>query len=109
MHMPDGFLSGEAAALRRGRRRRPGSRSACAAPAPSSASATCPSPAWPRAFFLVGDAPMFPVAVGTQGHLLGGTLAVALLGPWLGAITIAVVCAVQALAPRRRRRSRRSG
>jgi cobalt/nickel transport system permease protein len=41
---------------------------------------------------------MFPITVGTQGHLLGGTLAVALLGPWLGAITIAVVCAVQALA-----------
>jgi cobalt/nickel transport system permease protein len=36
--------------------------------------------------------------VGTQGHLLGGLLAVALLGPWLGATTIAVVCAIQALA-----------
>ena len=55
------------------------------------------SPGWPAPFFLVGDAPMVPIAVGTQGHLLGGTLAVALLGPWLGAMTIAVVCAVQAL------------
>src|SRR4051812_33464767 len=41
---------------------------------------------------------MFPVTVGTQGHLLGGALAVCLLGPWLGAITIAVVAAIQALA-----------
>src|SRR4051812_50158230 len=40
---------------------------------------------------------MFPVTVGTQGHLLGGALAVCLLGPWLGAITIAVVAAIQAL------------
>lgn len=49
------------------------------------------------AFFLVGQAPLFPVAAGTQGHLLGGMLAVALLGPWLGALTITVVATVQAL------------
>nr|WP_246851643.1 energy-coupling factor ABC transporter permease [Patulibacter sp. SYSU D01012] len=49
------------------------------------------------AFFLVGDTPFIPIGVGTQGHLLGGTLAVALLGPWLGALTIAVVTIVQAL------------
>ena len=40
---------------------------------------------------------MVPITVGTQGHLLGGTLAVALLGPWLGGLTIAVVCILQAL------------
>jgi cobalt/nickel transport system permease protein len=50
------------------------------------------------AFFLVGDAPIFPVGIGTDGHLLGGVLAVALLGPWLGALCIAVVCGIQALA-----------
>lgn len=49
------------------------------------------------AFFLVGDSPFVPIGVGTQGHLLGGTLAVALLGPWLGALTIGVVTIVQAL------------
>ncbi|MDQ3886674.1 MAG: energy-coupling factor ABC transporter permease, partial [Actinomycetota bacterium] len=32
------------------------------------------------AFFLVLGAPIIPVAGGTSGHLLGGTLAVALLG-----------------------------
>jgi cobalt/nickel transport system permease protein len=49
------------------------------------------------AFFLVLGAPIFPVAVGTSGHLLGGTLAVALLGPWLGPVVITVVTVVQAL------------
>ena len=39
----------------------------------------------------------FPVAAGTSGHLLGGLLAAALVGPWLGAISIAVVLFVQAL------------
>jgi cobalt/nickel transport system permease protein len=49
------------------------------------------------AFFLVLGAPIIPVAVGTDGHLLGGTLAVALLGPWLGPVVITVVTVVQAL------------
>ncbi|MGH3905705.1 MAG: energy-coupling factor ABC transporter permease [Pseudonocardiaceae bacterium] len=49
------------------------------------------------AFFLVLDAPLIPVAVGTNGHLLGGTLAVALLGPWLGPVVITVVTVVQTL------------
>ena len=49
------------------------------------------------AFFLVLQAPIIPVAVGTSGHLLGGTLAVALLGPWLGPVVITVVTVVQTL------------
>ena len=49
------------------------------------------------AFFLVLSAPMIPVVVGTEAHLLGGTLAVALLGPWLGPVVITVVTVVQAL------------
>jgi cobalt/nickel transport system permease protein len=97
MHVPDGFLSGEAVAL--------------GAAAAGAGIAVClhrarrdgrerdlPIAGLAAAFFLVGDAPMFPVTVGTQGHLLGGTLAVALLGPWLGGLTIAVVAAIQALA-----------
>ena len=39
----------------------------------------------------------FPVASGTSGHLLGGVLATVLVGPWLGAVCIAVVLLVQAL------------
>ncbi|MGH3687292.1 MAG: energy-coupling factor ABC transporter permease [Pseudonocardiaceae bacterium] len=49
------------------------------------------------AFFLVLEVPIIPVVVGTSGHLLGGTLAVALLGPWLGPVVITVVTVVQAL------------
>lgn len=39
----------------------------------------------------------FPVAGGTSGHLLGGALAAVLVGPWLGALCVSVVLAVQAL------------
>jgi cobalt/nickel transport system permease protein len=96
LHIPDGFLTGEAAlagavvggtalgycvrrASAEGRER------------------DLPVAGLAAAFFLVADAPLFPVAVGTDGHLLGGTLAVALLGPWLGGVTMAVVTVLQAL------------
>jgi cobalt/nickel transport system permease protein len=39
----------------------------------------------------------FPVASGTSGHLLGGCLAAILVGPWAGAIAVAVVLLVQGL------------
>jgi len=39
----------------------------------------------------------FPVAAGTSGHLLGGVLAAVLVGPWTGAICVALVLVVQAL------------
>jgi cobalt/nickel transport system permease protein len=39
----------------------------------------------------------FPVAGGTSGHLLGGVLAAVLVGPYVGAVCIAVVLLVQAL------------
>ena len=39
----------------------------------------------------------FPVAAGTSGHLLGGALAAVLVGPWAGAICVAVVLLVQGL------------
>jgi cobalt/nickel transport system permease protein len=39
----------------------------------------------------------FPVATGTSGHLLGGLLAAVLVGPYLGALCVAVVLTVQAL------------
>ena len=96
MHIPDGFLTGEAAAL--------GAVTGAAGVAVclygarrSMRERDLPLAGLAAAFFLVGDAPMVPITVGTQGHLLGGTLAVALLGPWLGGLTIAVVCAIQAL------------
>jgi len=39
----------------------------------------------------------FPVAAGTSGHLLGGALAVILVGPWLGITAVSVVVLIQAL------------
>ncbi len=39
----------------------------------------------------------FPVASGTSGHLLGGVLAAVLVGPYVGALCVTVVVAVQAL------------
>jgi cobalt/nickel transport system permease protein len=39
----------------------------------------------------------FPVAAGTSGHLIGGALAAILVGPWTGALCLAVVLFVQAL------------
>ena len=96
MHIPDGFLTGEAAAI--GAVTAVAGLSVCLRGAARSVrERDLPVAGLAAAFFLVGDAPMVPITIGTQGHLLGGTLAVALLGPWLGGLTIAVVCAIQAL------------
>jgi cobalt/nickel transport system permease protein len=39
----------------------------------------------------------FPVGAGTSGHLLGGALAAALVGPWTGVLVMSVVLLVQGL------------
>lgn len=39
----------------------------------------------------------FPVGAGTSGHLMGGALAAALVGPWTAVLCMAVVLIVQAL------------
>jgi len=39
----------------------------------------------------------FPISQGTSGHLIGGVFAAVVLGPFAGAIVIAVVLAVQSL------------
>jgi cobalt/nickel transport system permease protein len=39
----------------------------------------------------------FPVGAGTSGHLLGGALAAILVGPFTGALCVAVVLGIQAL------------
>ncbi len=39
----------------------------------------------------------FPVGAGTSGHLLGGTLAAVLVGPWTATLCLTVVLTVQAL------------
>ena len=49
------------------------------------------------AFIFAAQMFNFPVASGTTGHLLGGTLAAILLGPWVGTLVVTVVVVVQAL------------
>src|SRR5262245_62293688 len=49
------------------------------------------------AFMLAVQMLNFPVASGTSGHLLGGLLAAVLVGPYVGAICVAVVLLVQGL------------
>jgi cobalt/nickel transport system permease protein len=49
------------------------------------------------AFVFATQMVNFPVGAGTSGHLLGGALAAALVGPWTGVLVISVVLIVQAL------------
>lgn len=48
------------------------------------------------AFIFAAQMINFPVPGGTSGHLLGGTLAGVLLGPWAGTLVMTVVFIVQA-------------
>lgn len=49
------------------------------------------------AFIFAAQMINFPVAGGTSGHLLGGTLAAITLGPWAAMLVMTAVIAVQAL------------
>ncbi len=49
------------------------------------------------AFIFAAQMLNFTVAGGTSGHLIGGTLAAILLGPWAGILTMTTVVAIQAL------------
>jgi cobalt/nickel transport system permease protein len=49
------------------------------------------------AFVFAAQMVNFPVGAGTSGHLIGGVLAAVLVGPWAGALSVAVVLLVQAL------------
>jgi cobalt/nickel transport system permease protein len=47
------------------------------------------------AFIFAAQMVNFPIPGGTSGHLLGGTLAASLLGPWAGSLVMASVFIVQ--------------
>lgn len=47
------------------------------------------------AFIFAAQMINFPIPGGTSGHLLGGTLAGVLLGPWAGSLVMSVVFMVQ--------------
>jgi cobalt/nickel transport system permease protein len=96
MHIPDGFLDAKALAVT-------GSLSVGGlAVAIRQVDRTLPRNKIPlmglsAAFVFAAQMLNFPVAGGTSGHLLGGVLAGALLGPAAAAVVIACVLTVQAL------------
>lgn len=49
------------------------------------------------AFIFAAQMLNFPVIAGTSGHFLGGLLAVLIVGPWAGALTMASVLILQCL------------
>jgi cobalamin biosynthesis protein CbiM len=96
MHVPDGFVdapvslgagvvaaAGIAVCLR-GARRELDDR-------------TAPLAGLTAAFVFAAQMVNFPVAAGTSGHLLGGTLAAILVGPYTGVLCVSVVLLVQGL------------
>ncbi|WP_067897064.1 energy-coupling factor ABC transporter permease [Actinomadura chibensis] len=96
MHVPDGFIDapvsvaagavavvGVGIALR-GARRELDDR-------------TAPLAGLTAAFVFAAQMLNFPVASGTSGHLLGGTLAAILVGPYTGILCVSVVLLMQAL------------
>jgi len=95
MHIPDGFLSPEVAAV-------------CAVPAAGAVAyglrrasrqldeRTVPLLGVTAAFVFAAQMLNFPVAGGTSGHFLGAALAAILLGPWLAGLVLSVVLVVQA-------------
>ena len=94
MHVPDGFINapvslaagvvavGGLAVCLRGARRELDDR-------------TAPMAGLVAAFIFAVQMLNFPVASGTSGHLLGGALAAVLVGPYTGALCVAVVLLVQ--------------
>lgn len=96
MHVPDGFINaptsvataviaaGGVALALRGARRELDDR-------------TAPLAGLVAAFIFATQMLNFPVASGTSGHLLGGTLAAVLVGPWTGVLCVSTVLIVQSL------------
>ena len=96
MHVPDGFLDaptsvatgviavGGIALALRGARRELDDR-------------TAPMAGLVATFVFAGQMINFPVGAGTSGHLLGGTLAAVLVGPWTAVLCVSTVLLVQAL------------
>lgn len=96
MHIPDGFIDGPtsvgAAVLAGG-----GLRVAIKRSAQSMQERGAPLAGLVAAFVFAAQMFNFPVAAGTSGHLIGAVLATVLVGPWAGAVCMAVVLLVQAL------------
>src|SRR5918992_1369790 len=58
---------------------------------------TAPMAGLVTAFVFAVQMINFPILPGASGHLLGGALVAILVGPWVGALSIAIVLTVQAM------------
>ena len=58
---------------------------------------TAPMAGLVAAFVFATQMINFPILPGVSGHLLGGTLAAILVGPWVGALCVSIVLVVQGL------------
>jgi cobalt/nickel transport system permease protein len=96
VHIPDGFLDLRTAAVT-GATAAAGVGAALLMTRARHRDRTAPLMGVVAAFVFAAQMVNFPVPGGSSGHLLGGTLAAAVLGPWGGILVIAVVLAVQAL------------
>ncbi len=96
MHIPDGFINAGTSAVAGAVA--VGSLAVCVRQAARTMEdREVPMAGLASAFIFAAQMLNFPVANGTSGHLIGGVLAAVLVGPWAGAICLAVVLTVQAL------------
>lgn len=96
MHIPDGFIdaqtslaavvvaAGAVAVCLRGARR-------------TMAESAAPMAGLVAVFVFAAQMFNFPIGAGTSGHLIGAALAVILVGPYAGVLSVTVVLVVQAL------------
>jgi len=96
MHIPDGFMNA-GTSLGAGAAAVGGLSLVARKAADSLEDKEVPLTGLVAAFVFAAQMINFPVATGTSGHLIGGVLAAVLVGPWAGALCIAVVLLVQAL------------
>ncbi|HEX5950786.1 MAG TPA: energy-coupling factor ABC transporter permease [Actinomycetota bacterium] len=96
MHIPDGFISA-GTSLAAGVASAGGVGVCLKRSAATMEERQAPLAGLVAAFVFAAQMLNFPVALGTSGHLLGAVLATVLVGPWAGAICIALVLFVQAL------------
>lgn len=96
MHIPDGFLSASVSAAAWAASAG-GVGFSIKKAAQSMGDRTVPLMGITAAFLFSAQMVNFPIGGGTSGHLLGGTLAAVLLGPFAGSVALACVLAFQCL------------
>lgn len=96
MHVPDGFLNAPTS-LATGAIAAAGVGLALRKAREELDERTAPLAGLTAAFVFAGQMIMFPVGVGTSGHLMGGALAAVLVGPWTAILVMSVVLLIQSL------------